>query len=252
MKALNMEEQYARTELLLGTQALEILKNSRVCVFGVGGVGGYVVEALARSGVGQLDIVDNDSVAPSNINRQIIALHSTVGRDKVEVFRERILDINPKAIVNIHKCFYLPETAGGFDFGSYDYVVDAVDTVTAKIDIILRCIESGTPVISSMGTGNKLDPARIKVTDIYKTKTDPLAKVMRRELKKRGVKKLKVVYSDEEPVTPDRDLLQKELSKESSKRRSIPGSCAFVPPVAGLIIAGEIVKDLISKESVEK
>lgn len=242
-----MSEELIRTELLLGAQALERLKLSRVCVFGVGGVGGYVVEALARSGVGHLDIVDNDEVALSNINRQIIALHSTVGKDKVDVVRDRIRDINPKADVTVHKCFYLPENASEFDFSSFDYVVDAIDTVTAKIDIIVRCSEIGTPVISSMGTGNKLDPTRVTVADIYKTEVDPLAKVMRRELKKRGIRKLKVVYSPEEPIKPDEELVMEELNETSSARRSIPGSTAFVPPVAGLIIAREVVMDLIKK-----
>ncbi len=240
-----MNEQFVRTELLLGAQALETLRESRVCVFGVGGVGGYVVEALARSGLGHLDIVDNDDVALSNINRQIIALHSSLGRPKVEVFRERILDINPEADVKVHKCFYLPDTSSEFDFSSFDYVVDAIDTVTAKIDIIMRCNEAGTPVISSMGTGNKLDPTRVQVTDIYKTEIDPLAKVMRRELKKRGLKKLKVVYSNEEPLRPDESLVKAELEAGGSVRRSIPGSTAFVPPVAGLVIAREVVMDLI-------
>ena len=242
-----MREELIRTELLIGSQALERLRTSRVCVFGVGGVGGYVVEALARSGVGEIDIVDNDDVALSNINRQIIALHSTVGRSKVDVIKERILDINPEAKVNIHKCFYLPETSDEFDFSSFDYVVDAIDTVTAKIDIIMKCTEIGTKVISSMGTGNKLDPSRVQVTDIYKTETDPLAKVMRKELKKRGIKKLKVVYSDEKPITPDKNMVEEELSKTGSQRRSIPGSTAFVPPVAGLIIAREVVMDIVKE-----
>lgn len=242
-----MREELIRTELLMGSQALERLRTSRVCVFGVGGVGGYVVEALARSGVGEIHIVDNDDVALSNINRQIIALHSTVGRSKVDVFKERILDINPDTKVIVHKCFYLPDNSEEFDFASFDYVVDAIDTVTAKIDIIVKCTELGTPVISSMGTGNKLDPGRVKVTDIYKTEIDPLAKVMRRELKKRGIKKLKVVYSDENPISPDEELVKEELAKTDSLRRSIPGSSAFVPPVAGLFIAREVVMD-IAKE----
>ncbi len=240
-----MNEALVRTELLLGANALEKLRSSRVCVFGVGGVGGYVVEALARSGVGHLDIVDNDDVAESNINRQIIALHSTVGRSKVDVAKERILDINPDAQVTVHKCFYLPETASEFDFSSYDYVVDAIDTVTAKLDIIVKCTEAGTPIISSMGTGNKLDPTKVQVTDIYKTEIDPLAKVMRRELKKRGIRKLKVVYSNEEPLKPNQELVEAELEATSSQRRSIPGSTAFVPPVAGLVIAREVVMDII-------
>ncbi len=238
-----MSERLSRTEILIGTQALERLKSSRVCVFGVGGVGGYVVEALARSGVGAIDVVDNDQIAVSNLNRQIIALESTIGRDKVEVIRERIHDINPDIKVVTHKCFYLPETASQFDFTSFDYVVDAIDTVTAKIDIILKCTELGVPVISSMGTGNKLDPTQIDVTDIYKTDVDPLAKVMRRELKKRGIKKLKVVYSKEKPIAPQVDP---ELIKDGN--RPAPGSSAFVPPVAGLVIAGEVIKDLIREK----
>ncbi len=242
-----MREELVRTQLLLGSSAIEMLAKAHVCVFGVGGVGGYVVEALARSGVGTIDIVDNDEVAMSNINRQIIALHSTVGRDKVEVVRERILDINPEAKVNVHKCFYLPENSSEFDFSSFDYVVDAIDTVTAKIDIILKCNECGTKVISSMGTGNKLDPTKVTVTDIYKTEVDPLAKVMRRELKKRGIRKLKVVYSPEEPVKPDEALIAKELEDSGSVKRTIPGSSAFVPPVAGLVIAREVVMDLINE-----
>ncbi len=213
----------------------------------MGGVGSYVVEALVRSGVGTIDIVDNDKVAESNINRQIIATHVSVGRDKVDVARERILDINPDCIVNIHKCFYLPETSGEFDFESFDYVIDAIDTVTAKIDIIMKCTELGVPIISSMGTGNKLDPTKIEVSDIYKTDVDPLAKVMRRELKKRGVRKLKVVYSKEAPIksktTGDGGA---ELIKENS--RPAPGSVAFVPSVAGLVIAGEVIKDLLKQE----
>ena len=243
-----MKDELIRTKLLLGAQALEKLSGSRVCVFGVGGVGGYVVEALARSGVGAIDVVDDDQVALSNINRQIIALHSTVGRDKTEVIRDRILDINPECRVTCHKCFYLPENSSEFDFKEYDYVVDAIDTVTAKIDIIMKCRELGVPVISSMGTGNKLDPTRVQVTDIYKTEIDPLAKVMRRELKKRGLKKLKVVYSNEEPVKPDRELIEEELKSSGSAKRTIPGSTAFVPPVAGLTIAREVVMDLIQNK----
>ena len=243
-----MSEAFVRTELLLGAQALETLRGSRVCVFGVGGVGGYVVEALARSGVGHIDIVDNDDVALSNLNRQIIALHSSIGRPKVDVARERILDINPEAKVTVHKCFYLPETASEFDFSSFDYVVDAIDTVTAKIDIIMKCNEVGTPIISSMGTGNKLDPTKVQVTDIYKTEIDPLAKVMRRELKKRGLKRLKVVYSSEEPIKPNEELVQAELEATGSTKRSIPGSTAFVPPVAGLVIAREVVMDIIGSK----
>ena len=242
-----MKDELVRTKLLLGAQALEKLSGSRVCVFGVGGVGGYVVEALARSGVGAIDIVDNDSVAVSNINRQIIALHSTVGKDKVDVARDRILDINPECKVTCHKCFYLPKNSSEFEFDKYDYVVDAIDTVTAKIDIIMKCKELVVPIISSMGTGNKLDPTKVQVTDIYKTEIDPLAKVMRRELKKRGLKKLKVVYSNEEPIKPDPEEIRAELESSGSSKRTVPGSTAFVPPVAGLVIAREVVMDLIKK-----
>lgn len=238
-----MLDQFSRTELLLGKEAMERLKNARVAVFGVGGVGGYVCEALARSGVGAFDLIDNDDVSLTNLNRQIIATHKTIGRAKVEVMRERILDINPKADVWIHECFFLPENASEFDFSKYDYVVDAVDTVTAKLEIIMKAKEANVPVISSMGAGNKLDASKFLVTDIYKTKVCPLAKVMRRELKKRGVKKLKVVYSEEEALTPIvNEAMREELSM--TEKRSIPGSVAFVPSVAGLILAGEVVKDI--------
>ena len=225
-----MSEAWSRTELLLGQEAVERLAKARVAVFGIGGVGSYAAEALARSGVGSLDLIDSDRVAASNLNRQIIALHSTLGRYKTEVMRERILDINPHACVRIYNCFYLPETAELFDFSVYDYVVDAIDTVTGKIELVMQAREAGTPVISSMGAGNKLDAAAFRVEDIYRTSVCPLAKVMRRELKKRGVKDLKVVYSKEEPV---------------KKGNQIPGSIAFVPPAAGLILAGEVVKDLL-------
>ena len=221
---------------------MDRLAAARVAVFGVGGVGGYVVEALARCGVGTLDIVDNDTVALSNLNRQIIATMDTVGRDKVEVMAERIRSINPDAVVHAHKCFFLPETADRFDFAAYDYVVDAIDTVTGKIQLILQAQAAGVPVISAMGAGNKLDPARFEVADIYQTAVDPLARVMRRELKKRGVKSLKVVYSKEEPRRPAES--ESGEIPEGSSRRSVPGSLAFVPSVAGLIIAGEVVKDL--------
>lgn len=223
-----MEGQFSRTEGLLGEEAVKHLHDCRVAVFGVGGVGGFTVEALARSGVGIIDIIDKDTICESNLNRQIIALHSTIGRDKVDVLKERILEINPQAVVNAHKCFFLPETRGQFDFSQYDYVVDAVDTVTAKIELVMACNEAGVPIISSMGAGNKLDPTAFEVADIYKTSVCPLARVMRRELKKRDVKHLKVVYSKEEPVV----------------RRETPASIAFVPSVAGLIIAGEVIKDL--------
>ena len=236
-----MENQFSRTELLLGKENMEKLAAARVCIFGIGGVGGYVAEALARSGIGHLELVDNDVVCLSNLNRQIIATHETIGEYKVDVMKERILSINPDAEVVTHRCFYLPETQEKFDFTNYDYVVDAIDTVAGKIALVLQAEASGTPVISSMGAGNKLDPAGFQVADIYQTSVCPLAKVMRKELKKRGVKKLKVVYSKELPVALQND----EESLQSSSRRSIPGSIAFVPSVAGLIIAGEVVKDLV-------
>ena len=233
---------------------MEHLSECRVAVFGVGGVGGYVCEALARSGVGALDLIDNDKVCLSNINRQIIATDKTVGRYKTEVMKERILDINPEAKVTTHTCFFLPENASDFPFEEYDYVIDAIDTVTSKIELVMQCQRTGTSIISSMGAGNKLDAAGFRVADIYKTDMDPLAKVMRRELKKRGVKKLKVVYSKEKPLVPvpnaddgrgDSDC-PPEASGSRTARRAIPGSTAFVPSVAGLIIAGEVIKDLIS------
>ncbi len=230
-----MSDQFSRTRLLLGNQAMQKLSGSRVAVFGVGGVGGYVAEALARSGVGALDLIDHDQVSLSNINRQIIALHSTIGEYKVDVMKSRIADINPVCQVLAHRCFFLPETKDEFDFSDYDYVVDAVDTVTAKIQLILQAQKAEIPVISSMGTGNKLNPAEFEVADIYHTSVCPLARVMRRELKKRGVEKLKVVYSKEEP-------------KDCGGQR-VPGSTAFVPSVAGLIIASEVVKDLVYKET---
>lgn len=237
-----MSEIFSRTELLLGEDAVKELSKKRVAVFGVGGVGGYVCEALIRSGIGAFDLCDNDTVAVSNINRQIIATTSSVGKYKVDVMKERMLDINPEADIRVHKCFFLPENADSFPFEEYDYVVDAVDTVTAKIELIMRAKEKNIPVISSMGAGNKLDPTAFTVADIYKTSVDPLARVMRRELKKRGVKDLKVVYSTEEPLQP---IGGHKSPSEDSSRRSTPGSVAFVPSVAGLCIASEIVKDLI-------
>ena len=239
-----MSERFSRTELLIGLCNMERLQKSRVAVFGVGGVGGYVVEALARSGVGMLDLIDNDVVSLSNINRQIIATEKTVGRSKVEVVKERVLDINPEMIVHTHETFYMPDTADQFDFTRYDYVVDAIDTVTGKIALVMQAQRSKTPIISSMGAGNKLDPTAFQVADIYKTSVCPLAKVMRRELKKRGVKKLKVVYSQEKPLTPIA-FDEKNAEEPAPGRRQVPGSIAFVPSVAGLIIAGEVVKDLI-------
>ncbi|MBQ9136747.1 MAG: tRNA threonylcarbamoyladenosine dehydratase [Lachnospiraceae bacterium] len=244
-------DEFSRTRLLLGEEPIEKLKKATVAVFGIGGVGGYTVEALARSGVGKLVLVDNDTVSLTNINRQIIALHSTVGRYKTEVMRERILDINPNAQVEIHTCFFLPENASQFDFSEYDYVVDAVDTVTAKIEIIMQAKEKGVPVISAMGAGNKLDATKFVVTDIYKTQMCPLAKVMRKELRNRGVDSLKVVYSEEPALTPkaitEKEACDKEV-QENSARRSTPGSIAYVPSVAGLLLAQEVIKDIISEE----
>ena len=246
-----MTEEFSRTERLLGIEAMERLKNARVAVFGVGGVGGYVAEALARSGVGALDLIDSDTVNLSNINRQIIALHSTIGRFKVDVMKERIADINPDCQVTVHRCFYLPENKDEFDFTQYNYVVDAVDTVAAKIQLVLQAKEADVPIISSMGAGNKLNPAAFEVADIYKTSVCPLAKVMRRELKQRGVKKLKVVYSREEAIKPmwEEEKMREEVQEQNEgvapRKRSTPGSVAFVPSVAGLIIASEVVKDII-------
>ena len=248
-----MLTQFSRTELLLGKDAMQKLSESRVPVFGVGGVGGYVCEALVRSGVGAFDLIDDDKVCLTNLNRQIIATRKTVGKYKVDVMKERILDINPDADVRIHKCFFLPENADEFPFGEYDYVVDAVDTVTAKIELVMQAQKMHVPIISSMGAGNKLDGSQFRVADIYKTKVCPLAKVMRHELKKRGVKKLKVVYSEEMPTRPIEDMAiscrtncicPPGAEHKCTERRDIPGSVAFVPSVAGLIIAGEVVKDL--------
>ena len=232
------ENQFERTALLLGKASVERLARKRVAVFGVGGVGGFVCEGLVRAGIGAIDIVDKDIVAISNINRQLIALHSTVGKNKVDVLEERLKDINKNLIIKKYKCFFLPETSETFDFREYDYVVDAIDTVTGKIELILKVKEAGVPIISAMGAGNKLEPAGFQVSDIYKTSVCPLARVMRRELKKRGVDKLKVVYSKEEPIKP-----QFEEGEEV-----VPGSISFVPPALGLIIAGEVVKDLIRVE----
>lgn len=230
-----MNEKFSRTELLLGTEAMEKLKNAHVCIFGIGGVGGFVAEALARSGVGSLTLVDNDTVSTSNINRQIFALSSTVGMMKTDAAKKRLTDINPEIEITECNMFYLPDVADAFDLTRFDYVVDAIDTVTAKIYLAVKCEELNIPLISSMGTGNKLDPTAFEVTDIYKTSVCPLARVMRTELKKRDVKKLKVVYSKEQPQNAVAD---------SSNGRHAPGSCAFVPAVAGLILASEIIKDL--------
>ena len=237
-------EQFVRTEMLLGTETMEKLKNAHVAVFGVGGVGGYVVEALARSGVGEFDLIDNDTVALSNINRQIIATHSSVGKYKVDVMKERILDINPDAKVTVHKCFFLPENSGDFDFSKYTYVVDAIDTVTAKIELIIKAQEAGVPIISSMGTGNKLDPSKLEITDIYKTEMCPLARVMRTELKKRKIPKLKVVYSKEQPIKVQKKEDNQITSEKQGRIKDVPGSVAFVPPVAGLMIAGQVICDI--------
>lgn len=249
----HMLTQFSRTELLLGKEGMERLKNARVAVFGVGGVGGYVCEALVRSGVGSFDLIDDDKVCLTNLNRQIIATRSTVGKYKVDVMKERMLDINPDVQVETYKCFFLPENADDFPFAEYDYVVDAVDTVTAKIELVMKCQSMGVPIISSMGAGNKLDASAFQVADIYKTKMCPLAKVMRRELKKRGIKKLKVVYSEEKPTRPIEDMAiscrthcicPPGAAHKCTERRDIPGSTAFVPSVVGLIIAGEVIKDL--------
>ena len=249
-----MLNQFSRTELLLGKDGIEKLASSRVAIFGIGGVGGYTVEALARSGVGTFDLIDDDKICITNINRQIYALRSTVGKYKVDVAKDRILDINPNAVVNTYKTFYTPETADEFDFSQYDYVVDAIDTVVGKLKIVEKAKEAEIPVISSMGAGNKMNPALFEVTDIFKTSVCPLAKVMRQELKKRKIRKLKVVYSKEIPIKPNDDI---EISckkhcvcppgtvRKCTARRQIPGSNAFVPSVVGLIIAGEVVKDLI-------
>ena len=254
-----MLTQFSRTQLLLGEEAMDRLKNTRIAVFGVGGVGGFVCEALVRSGVGAFDLIDDDKVCLTNLNRQIIATRKTVGKYKAEVMRDRMIEINPDVDVRIHKRFFLPENADEFPFSEYDYVVDAVDTVTAKIELVMKCQKEGIPIISSMGAGNKLEASAFKVADIYKTKMCPLAKVMRRELKKRGVKKLKVVYSEEKPTRPIEDMsiscrtnciCPPGAEHKCTERRDIPGSVAFVPSVAGLIIAGEVVKDLTGRKGI--
>lgn len=245
--------QFSRTELLFGKEAMEILKNSRVAIFGIGGVGGYTVEALVRSGVGAFDLIDDDKVCLTNINRQIIATRKTVGKYKVDVMKERILEINPEAFVETHQCFFLPENAQDFPFSKYDYIVDAVDTVTAKIELVLQAKKYQIPVISSMGAGNKIDPTGFEVSDIYKTSVCPLAKVMRKELKARGVSDLKVVYSKEPAMVPfdgeesgckNNCICPPGAQRKCTDRRAIPGSNSFVPSVVGLIIAGEVIKDL--------
>ena len=252
-----MLNQFSRTQLLLGQDAMERLARSRVAVFGIGGVGGYVCEALVRSGVGAFDLIDDDKVCLTNLNRQLIATRKTVGKYKVDVMKERMLEINPDVKVNVHQCFFLPENAEDFPFEAYDYVVDAVDTVTAKIEIVMQAQRKNVPVISCMGAGNKLEASQFCVADIYKTKMCPLAKVMRRELKKRDVKKLKVVYSEEKPIKllgdvsmncGEREVSHPEVEQKGTGRKDIPGSIAFVPSAAGLIIAGEVVKDLTRAE----
>ncbi len=235
-------KQFRRTEMIFGSESMEKLKKSRVAVFGIGGVGGHVVEALARSGVGAIDIIDNDVVHNSNINRQVVAMLSNVGEDKVDAFEKRIKDINPDMVVYKHKCFFTPENSSQFNFNEYDYIADCIDTVTGKIELVLKAQEAGVPIISSMGTGNKVNPADLEVADIYKTSVCPLAKVMRRELKKRNIKKLKVVYSKEIPIVP------KEIKVDEESKKVLIGSNAFVPATAGLIIASEIIKDIIKKE----
>ena len=252
---------FSRSRMLLGAEGMERLKRARVAVFGLGGVGGYIVEALTRSGVGELDLIDPDRICFSNLNRQILATRETIGRYKTDVARERIKLINPDAIVRVYNLFFLPETADNFDFTRYDYIADAIDTVTGKLELITKARDAGTPIISSMGAGNKLDASALEVADIYQTSICPLARVMRRELKKRGIKNLKVVYSKEVPMTPienDKDMKDIEediktgenieppgMSRDQN-RRSIPGSVAFVPAAAGLIMAGEIVRDLLA------
>ena len=248
-----MLNQFSRTQLLLGQEGMEKLFQARVAVFGIGGVGGYTVEALARSGVGTLDLIDDDRICLTNLNRQIFATHKTVGQYKVDIAQQRILEINPKAVVHTYKTFYAPQTAELFDFSQYDYVVDAIDTVTGKLELVEQAEKAGVPIISSMGAGNKMDPTAFEVADIYETSVCPLARVMRKELKRRGIRKLKVVYSKEPPMTPIDDMsiscrtnciCPPGTARKCTQRRQVPGSNAFVPSVVGLIIAGEVVKDL--------
>ena len=248
-----MLNQFSRTQLLFGQGGMEKLYHARIAVFGIGGVGGYTVEALARSGIGELDLIDDDQVCLTNVNRQIFATRKTVGQYKVDVAEKRILEINPNAVVHKYKTFYAPQTADQFDFSQYDYVVDAIDTVTGKLELVEQAKKAGIPIISSMGAGNKVDPTAFEVADIYETSVCPLARVMRRELKKRGIKRLKVVYSKEPPLTPIDDMTiscrthcicPPGTARKCTQRRQVPGSNAFVPSVVGLIIAGEVVKDL--------
>lgn len=239
-----MPNQFTRTEMLLGSEAVHKLKQCRIAVFGIGGVGGYTVEALARSGVGTLDLIDNDTVSITNINRQIIALHSTVGMNKTEAAKKRLLDINPNIKINTYNTFFTPENSGEFNFSQYDYIVDAIDTVSGKIELAVQADKANVPIISSMGAGNKLDPTRFEVSDIYKTSVCPLARVMRRELKKRNIGKLKVVYSKEEALSP-----KCESDEDSGMKRQTPASIAYVPSVVGLIIAGEVINDITSQQT---
>ncbi|MBR1751430.1 MAG: tRNA threonylcarbamoyladenosine dehydratase [Ruminococcus sp.] len=256
-----MLDQFSRTQLLIGKEGIDRLASSRVAVFGIGGVGGYVCEALVRSGVGEFDLVDDDKVCLTNLNRQILATRKTVGKYKADVMAERMKDINPNVKINIHKCLFLPENADDFPFGEYDYVIDAVDTVTAKLEIILRAKSEDVPVISAMGAGNKLNAGRLKIADIYETSVCPLARVMRHELRKRGVKKLKVVYSDEPPTRPIEDMsiscrthciCPPDAKHKCTERRDIPGSTAFVPAVAGLLIANEVVLDMCRADTLDR
>lgn len=239
-----MPNQFTRTEMLLGSEAVHKLKQCRIAVFGIGGVGGYTVEALARSGIGTLDLIDNDTVSLTNINRQIIALHSTIGMNKTEAAKKRLLDINPNIKINIYNTFFTRENCEEFDFSQYDYIVDAIDTVSGKIELAVQADKANVPIISSMGAGNKLDPTRFEVSDIYKTSVCPLARVMRRELKKRNIRKLKVVYSKEEALSP-----KCESDEDSGMKRQTPASIAYVPSVVGLIIAGEVINDIISQQT---
>jgi tRNA A37 threonylcarbamoyladenosine dehydratase len=242
---MDIREQDSRTAMMLGEGAISRLAAARVAVFGIGGVGGHLCEALARAGVGAIDLIDSDTVALSNLNRQIIALHSTVGQSKVAAMAARIRDINPDCVVRVHECFYLPEEADRFDFSAYDYIADAIDTVRAKIDLVVRAKEAGVPIICAMGAGNKLDPTRFEVADLAKTSVCPLAKVMRVELRRRGIEHVKVVYSREEPAARPQDAPSDTASAMDGSRRATPGSLSFVPAVMGLIMAGEIIKDVV-------
>ena len=253
-----MLNQFSRTQLLLGKEAMDILHSSRVAVFGIGGVGGFACEALIRSGVGRFDLIDDDKVCLTNLNRQIIATRKTVGRYKVDVMKERMLEIYPDAEITVRRCFFLPENADGFPFDEYDYIVDAVDTVSAKLELVMQAEKHNVPIISCMGAGNKLDGSQFRVADIYQTRMCPLAKVMRTECRKRGVKKLKVVYSEEQPTRPMEDMsvscrthciCPPGTERKCTERRDIPGSVAFVPSIAGLLIAGEVIKDLTIRKT---